>query len=223
MAPAQASTNPDDESPRPVWDLKRIERRVLALATRRRIYEHVHNFPGIHLRQIVREVGLGLGTVEHHLHVLVRHGLIESRSIGPRRRTFFARDGRASDDKDLLAVLRSASVRRILECFLIDPDMEAIDIATRLDLASATVFYHLQRLVKWNVLEELRIGRGRIYKIRDADRVSRLLDELVAEERLAGALENRDADDVMQYLLDRIPPGELRRGKTGQEERTIRA
>jgi len=222
MGPAPA--NMDGDAPgAPAWDPKRIERRLLALASRRRIYEHVRNFPGVHLRQIVRETALGLGTVEHHLHVLVRHGMIESRSVGPRRRTFFARDGRSAGDKDLLAVLRGRPVRRILVCFLVDPDMDALDIATRLDLANATVAYHLQRLVKWTVLEELRIGRGRLYRIRDPVAVTRLLDELAVEDRLVSALEGRGNDDVMQYLLARIPKPVPRSRKGSKEERTIRA
>jgi predicted transcriptional regulator len=222
MGPATASQGGDGDTA-PVWDPKRIERRLLALTSRRRIYEHVRNFPGIHLRQIVRELGFGLGTVEHHLHVLARHGMIESRSVGPRRRTFFARDGRSSQDKDLLAVLRGRPVRRILACFLADPDMDALDMATRLDLANATVAYHLQRLVRWNVLEELRIGRGRLYRIREPESVARLLDELATEDRLLRALDGRDEDDVLRYLLERIPKGDAPRNRASSEERTIRA
>lgn len=222
MPPAQASTGPDAE-PASSWDLKRVERRLLALGTRRRIYEHVSNFPGVHLRQIVREVGLGLGTVEHHLHVLVRHGLIESRLVGPRRRTFFARDGRPSGDKDLLAVLRGASVQRILGCLLLDADLEAPDIAIRLELAAATVAYHLQRLTKWNVLEELRIGRGRLFRIRDVARVARVLEELSQEDRLGLAVDEGGGDDVLRYLLARIPDDEPHRAKGGREQRTIHA
>jgi DNA-binding transcriptional ArsR family regulator len=222
LSPAEASNN-SENGPKAGWDPKRIERRLLALETRRRIYEHVRNFPGIHLRQIVRELALGLGTVEHHLHVLARHGMIESRLVGPKRRTFFARDGRPAADKDLLAVLRGESLRRVLECFLVDPDMDALDIATRLDLASATVSYHLQRLVKWNVLEELRIGRSRLYRIREPQAVARLLEELSTEERLSRALSARGEDDVLQYLLARIPHEENRGIRRGPEERTIRA
>lgn len=208
------------------WDRRQIERRLLQLETRRRIYEHIQGNPGVHLRQIVRELGFALGTVEHHLHTMVRHGLLESRFSGPRRRSFFARGGRSHHENDLMAVLRSRPVRRLVECVLHDPDVDAGQLSQRLQLAPATVGYHLQRLVKWNVLEELRLGRSRLYRLKHPRETVAVLDQLRHAERLDAALQPPDqADNVMQYLLLRIPE-EPQRGRAEpgfRDERTIRA
>jgi DNA-binding transcriptional ArsR family regulator len=207
----RAAARPTDAGAGPGWDPKRIQRRLLQLETRRRIYETVQRVPGIHLRRLVRDLGFGLGTVEHHLHVLERHGLLRSHVLGAGRRAFFVADAQAHADPELWMALRTPSNRRILEALFEDPDLAPAEIAARLRLSAATISYPLQRLVGWG------IGRGRIHQIADPDGVRRLLDVIEAEDAAA-----RAPSSVLQYLLARIPPPDDRGVKRAEEERTIR-
>lgn len=42
----------------------------LALETRRKIYNLILNYPGLHEREIARKLNLSLSTLDYHLHYL---------------------------------------------------------------------------------------------------------------------------------------------------------
>lgn len=51
----------------------------LELDTRRRIYRHLQKVPGAHMREIGRDLEIPMGTLEYHLHYLVKAGLLTTR------------------------------------------------------------------------------------------------------------------------------------------------
>lgn len=80
------------------WTRERIQRRVLALPSRRRIFEHIRDTPGVHLRRICRDLEMGVGNVEHHLHQLEKHDLIVSHKAD-KRKTFYVAGQVAEEDR----------------------------------------------------------------------------------------------------------------------------
>jgi len=187
------------------WDRRSLEQRLLRLENRRRIYEHIVNHPGIYLRELVRATGLALGTVEHHLHLLVKHGLLESRIPGPHRRCYFPRTGVAQKGLELVALVRNATLRAVLDVLASTDDLEALELARRLAIAPATAAYHLNRLVQWEVAETLRLGRARIYRLRDPEAVRKALSTATDPLETAVAASDAAPDPVMEHLLKRIP------------------
>ncbi|MHB1260865.1 MAG: winged helix-turn-helix transcriptional regulator [Thermoplasmatota archaeon] len=176
MADLSRAQTPRSPSP---WDGRHIERRLLALGNRRRIVDHVTDRPGVHLRQVARDLGLALGTTEHHLHVLVRHGLLEvGQSQG---QSCFFPPGMPDHDQLWWAVLRQGSKRQVLRVLAADPDLDAAGLARRLGLSKAAVAYHLQHLEAWGFVERLRVGRQRLLRVAHpealADRIALLDDE----------------------------------------------
>lgn len=172
----------DPAAPSPLstpWDSRRIARRLLALRNRRRIVDHVTDRPGVHLRQVARDLGLALGTAEHHLHVLVRHGLLEvEQSQG---QSCYFPPGMPQEEQRLWVVLRQDAKRLILRLLAADPDLGTEDLARRLGLSKAAVAYHLQRLEAWGFVERLRVGRQRLLRVTDpellAERIAFLDDQ----------------------------------------------
>jgi DNA-binding transcriptional ArsR family regulator len=161
------------------WDRRRIERRLLSLRNRRRIVDHVAEHPGIHLRKVARDLGLALGTTEHHLHLLVRHGLMEV-DEAQGQSCYFA-PGTPPEDRLLWVVLRQDAQRRVLRLLTADPDLVPSDVARRLGLSKAAVAYHLQRLEAWGFVERLRLGRQRLLRVTRPERLAEILAVLDAE------------------------------------------
>lgn len=156
------------------WDARRIERRLLSLRNRRRIVDHVAEHPGVHLRQVARDLGLALGTTEHHLHLLVRHGLLD---VGQAQgQSCYFTPGTPQEARLLWVVLRQAPQRQVLRLLAADPDLSMTELGQRLGLSKAAVAYHLQRLEAWGFLERLRVGRQRLLRVTRPD----LLAEIVA-------------------------------------------
>ena len=155
------------------WDRRRIERRLLSLRNRRRIVDHVAEHPGIHLRKVARDLGLALGTTEHHLHLLVRHGLLDV-DEAQGQSCYFA-PGMSPEDRFLWVVLRQDAQRRVLRTLAADPDLAPSDLGRRLGLSKAAVAYHLQRLEAWGLVERLRLGRQRLLRVSRPERLAGVL------------------------------------------------
>ncbi len=151
------------------------------METRRRIYEVIISFPGLHFREIQRRTRLGNGSLRYNLSVLERRGVIESEKHG-RTLRYYPR-GMRSDEKKLLGLLRLKTVRRILIYLLAHPEARHSDIVRALSLSPSTVTWHMKRLVEHGVVEE-RYGT---YALVDRDGLRRtlsthrasLLDEMV--------------------------------------------
>lgn len=45
----------------------------LALETRKKIYELISSSPGLHKREIARELNMSLSTVDYHLHYMEKN------------------------------------------------------------------------------------------------------------------------------------------------------
>ena len=63
---------------------------VLDLATRRRILRYLGDHPGVHFRGLLRDLGVGSGSLSYHLYVLEREGFVVPRRDGMYRRFFLA-------------------------------------------------------------------------------------------------------------------------------------
>lgn len=180
------------ETPRPArvldalegapWDARRIERRLLSLRNRRLIVDHVAEHPGIHLRKVARDLGLALGTAEHHLHLLVRHGLLET-SQAQGQCCYFTPET-PPEDRLRWVVLRQDGLRRVLRVLAADPDLGSAELGRRLGLSKAAVAHHLQRLEAWGFVERLRIGRQRLLRITRPDQLAQVVAR-IDEERPA--------------------------------------
>jgi len=56
---------------------------------RGRIYGFIENNPGTHYTEIMKKLGIGNGTLSHHLHMLEKMNMIKSRHEGVRYRAFY--------------------------------------------------------------------------------------------------------------------------------------
>lgn len=176
------------------WTRERIQRRVLALPTRRQIFEHIRDTPGVHLRRICRDLDMGVGNVEHHLHQLEKHDLIVSHKAD-KRKTFYVAGQVAPEDRPWIHVLRRKRPRRIVAGLLEHPEANTAELARSIGIERSTVSYHLNRLRERGLVERIVVGREHLYQVTDEARVRRILQPEEAGGPRA----------VFAALLERIP------------------
>lgn len=156
-----------------------MQRLLLRVPKRRRIFEAVVAFPGTHARRLSRELGIALGVVEHHVRLLERHRLLFTHQQG-RRRTLYAAGHVAPEDAQVIHMLRKPHWGLLLRA-LVEGEQGVASLAAEVGLPPAATSYHLRRLRTLGLLEHVRAGRESAYLVRDPVRVRRLLAALRPE------------------------------------------
>lgn len=152
---------------------------ALEQETRRRIFDHVAAHPGQHMRELQRQLAMSAGTLEYHLHVLVREGLLAERRQGRYVRYFVAAQvGR--QEKDVLGLLRQAVPRKLCALLLMHPDQSHGELLRQFQLAPSTLTFHMKKLTEAGLVEARREGRETRYKVAQPDVVGRILVEYKA-------------------------------------------
>jgi DNA-binding MarR family transcriptional regulator len=126
---------------------------------RQAIMQAVESQPGVHYRELVRNVGLPGGTVKHHLDKLVEGGLVTV-VAGPGYSCYFKP---GTEDRRLMesvAVLKSPVAWGILEAVRSEGGTTASEVARRLGVTPPTVHHHLKRLEQAGLVRRQRKGRS---------------------------------------------------------------
>jgi predicted transcriptional regulator len=150
-----------------------MEEDLLALPTRRRLFEVVRRSPGIGAREVQREAGTGWGETVYHLDRLTQANLLHRERSGHQDHYFVA--AVPLGDRSLLSVVRSASARRLLVALLETPNRTVPDLTGRTGLSAGRVSVHLGRLMELGILRTGRSDRFRTFEVADQERVLRLL------------------------------------------------
>jgi predicted transcriptional regulator len=144
----------------------------LELETRRRLYQHITAHPGKHLRELQRDLAMGMGALEYHLQELAGADLVAVRLEAQKR---FFPIPMAPADKQAIVFLRQLLPRRVLLILSSDGPTSKTQLQAELGVAASTLNYHLRRLEQANLLEESRDGREAIYRALEGERILRLL------------------------------------------------
>lgn len=146
----------------------------LSLASRRRIFEHVRERPGTHLREIARSLEAPLGTVLYHLDCLVEGGLVAARRDG-RYKRFFAVDGLGRRERDYVTVLRHSVPRGILAALVSGAPGTQRKLAERLRVSRSTLSFHVNALVDRGILAREDAWPENQYRLAEPDLAERML------------------------------------------------
>lgn len=142
----------------------------LELESRRTIYQHIADTPGIHFRALLGELGYAQGTLQYQLHWLADEGLIDVSNDGKYTRYYPAAE---FDDADQLVMnaLRREYSRRILAHLLTDGPLSTTELSDRLEKARSTISWHLSKLADADLVTKDRDGQRVLYRVNDPDRV----------------------------------------------------
>ena len=147
---------------------------ILELEIRRRIYAYIEKSPGLHERELARELQLPLSTLDYHLYHLKKRNLIVPSSDGKYTR-YYTSGKIGVKEKNVLAVLRQAVPRKIVLFLLLHPHSTHNEICDHIALAPSTISFHLGKLVDIQVIDRVQVGRENQYVVKEPEYVSDLL------------------------------------------------
>lgn len=118
--------------------------------------------PGMRLAELERETGMMRNTVEYHLVLLKRCGLVEVQSRYGSTRYFLRGQGALGETQLAQVVLRRARLSgEILRAVEERPGVSVSEVSTRLDLHPSHTMYHLRKLLAAQLVDARKEGRTR--------------------------------------------------------------
>lgn len=111
----------------------------------------IQQYPGVYLREVVRRLGIPMGTLHYHLRRQVANGLVESRDVGGHLCLFPCRPpigGTAptESEKNALAMLRLRIPRMVLLHLLDSGPCTGSRLVRDLSVSPSHLSYYLERL-----------------------------------------------------------------------------
>jgi DNA-binding transcriptional ArsR family regulator len=139
------------------------EGNILELETRKKIFNFISEYPGIHIREISRKTNIAFSTLRHHLNYLEKHDLAVRKNDG-RYYRYYAKDKIGRKDKKILDFLRQDTPRAIILLLFAYVECSLIEISDNLEKDPSTISYHLEKMQKMGIIEQVFIDKGLISK-----------------------------------------------------------
>jgi predicted transcriptional regulator len=127
------------------------------------VLNFVQQNPGSHLRKIKKELNISMGTVQYQLDRLEKSGLITSSKRGFYRYYFDVEI--KGFDKDILEILSYETLRQIILFIIEQKDPSQSEIVKEIGISHASINWHMQRLIALKIIEEIKDGRYKKYRI----------------------------------------------------------
>ena len=129
------------------------------------ILRFIEENPSCHLRKIKKELDLAMGTVQYHLDRLEKAGRITSQKQGLHKHYFLV-GAFEENEKQLLEVLSNETAREILMFIIEQKYPSQSEISKHIAISSPSVSWQIKRLQDYGVIEEIREGKFKRYKLR---------------------------------------------------------
>ncbi len=126
---------------------------------RAQIFDVIKEHPGIHASQLAREMGVGWGTITHHLDKLQRGEMVTTRRVN-NQKCFFEQGGEISRaDMAIASALKGDTAASIAAFVQAQPMTSQKTMAEALGISPALASFHVKKLVNLGVLDKLRHGK----------------------------------------------------------------
>jgi len=135
------------------------EKHISNLETRKKIYNFILRCPGLHLRELSRELKIPITTLNYHLRHLEKRGFIE---INPEKRykRVYATKNIGIMSKKLIVAIRQKTALDILLYISLSFSASQAELSNELELSPTTIAKHLKRLVKLGIIEPTPVKEG---------------------------------------------------------------
>jgi len=144
------------------------------LEIKRKIYNLILKNPGLHESKIAEMLNVSWELVFYHVNYLKKNELIVIEKKDGYNRCFPS--GKIGEkDKKILSILRQKYPLTIIVFLLSRPFSRFKEISQNIDLSPSTLSYHLQKLVKKNIVEFEIIKNIKRYFIKDRKYLIQLL------------------------------------------------
>jgi len=146
----------------------------IEVENRKKIYELIEEFPGLHMREIKRRTDMSMNLVRYHLGQLKKYEVVEEVEEAEYKR-YYPKEGERRvdfEDKRYLALLREEIPLSVVVYLLSEGEpVSHGDIKKELEIAASTLSYHLKKMRKKGLLEK----QGRKYWLSNPEEISNLL------------------------------------------------
>lgn len=127
-----------------------------------KILHHIQGNPGCHLRQIRKELALSMGTIQYHLNLLEKQGKVSSERHNLYK-YYFPIGLFEQRERHVLKILNHETAREILMTVLEKKNPTQTDIAELIKISSASVNWHIKRLIELGLILETKDGKFKRY------------------------------------------------------------
>ena len=143
---------------------------------RRIIYKLIKKNPGLHASKIADILRISGQLTDYHLLNLEREQIVTPvKEKGYRR--YYLKGEISRDDRKKLSILRQETPLKIILLLLKHKSLTHKEIHSYFDIAASTLSYHIQKLVKINMITFDYIKKEKRYKIINEKEVKKLLIE----------------------------------------------
>jgi predicted transcriptional regulator len=168
-----------------------MEEDLLALNSRRRIFERISKNPGTYLREMETAMGVSVGDLQYHLGQLEKAGLIYANDDG-RRKGYFVASEVQYFDREMISTIRMRTPRRIIIFLLMHPESTFQQILSEFNFTKGALSFHMKRLGKSGMVQKGKKERENTYTVSEPERVKNLLVTYQASI----------ADEVLDNVVD---------------------
>ena len=153
-----------------------MEDKALNLDSRRKLYDLIEENPGLHFRELGRRTGIAVGSLQYHLEFLQKKHLIKTFRQGNFLRYYSVKES-VVEEKATMSFLRKESARKIILFLMEKKRANNLDISKAVSLSPSTTSWHLDQLVKEEVLGKEKRGRESLFFVVKPNEVALLLIE----------------------------------------------
>ena len=136
---------------------------IFDLDTRRRIYNFILNHPGLHFRNISRELNMPRSTLEYHLRYLKARGFLNPVSQGNYTYYYVLDNKLDSNQKKMLHLLSKEVPRNIIIFLIYHFCTSQIELSKCLEKHPTTIEFHLKKLLNAGIIEPAPTKNGKVY------------------------------------------------------------
>ncbi len=145
------------------------------LETRKRIFETIQSSPGIHMRELERNLDMAVGNLQYHLHYMEKKNLISAHKDEQFVRYFVKNKELDSEGRKVMSFLRKKACSHILVTIMEAPGMNNKDLSSVIGLSPSTVSWHLNKLVAAGIVQKTVCGRESHFEVVDTEKVAELI------------------------------------------------
>jgi len=125
---------------------------ILELKTKGLIYQYILKHPGLHFRELVRELHIPKTTLSYHIRLLEKRNLIEGKNKDGYTRYYNA-NKIGTQEKKLLHIIRRETPRNILLYIFYYVGASQSQLSRDLEKHPTTIEFHLKRFLKMGIIE----------------------------------------------------------------------
>ena len=140
-----------------------IKKNILNIETRSKIYSYIKHNPGVHFRNISKELCVNSYNLDYHLRFLSKQGLIIKTKENGYSRYFIAK-AVGNNQKILLGLLRQKTPRYIIIGIMSCLGLSSKELCQLLGKSPATINFHLQKLIKNEIIELCPNENGIVFR-----------------------------------------------------------